>query len=240
MNKKRLILIALLLVQISIGENSKQNPNSDPLFDESTGLWVSTRPQKKRKRGPSSRIRFGFKGGINISNVVTEPADDYNSRVLPVGGIALEVPIAPHFLFQTELDFAQYGFSQSETIPGLGTVEVKVKSSSLQLGVYTKIRLMENPNPVKPFILLGGGTARELSTAAITTNGQTTETTDVSAQTNDWDFAFVGGLGIQFEISENVDLGVEARYLLGLTDGSVDTSTVAKNRTFYIGASLFF
>ncbi|NBX82254.1 hypothetical protein EBQ90_04090 [bacterium] len=99
---------------------------------------------------------------------------------------------------------------------------------------------MENPNPVKPFILLGGGMARELSTAATLTMGQTTEVNDVSANTADWDFALIGGLGMQFEVGEDVDLGVEARYQLGLTDGSVDTSTVAKNRTFYIGASLFF
>lgn len=241
MNKKLLVVIALLVVQIGTGENSKQNPNSDSLFDESTGLWVSSRSQKKgRKRGLSNTVRFGFTGGINISNVAIEPADDYNSRVLPVGGIALQVPLAPHFLFQTELAFAQYGFSQSESFPGVGNIDVKVKSSVLQLGVFTKIRLMENPNPVKPFILLGGGTARELSTAATTTMGQTTEVNDVSATTTDWDFALIGGLGAQFEISQNVDLGLEVRYQLGLTDGSVDTSTDVKSRTFVILASLFF
>ena len=129
MNKKLFVLMAFIVVQIGYGETPKKNPSSESLFDESTGLWVSTRPQKKRKRGPSSRVRFGFKGGINISNLVTEPADNYNSRVLPVGGIALEVPLAPHFLVQTELDFAQYGFSQSETIPGLGEVDGESESS---------------------------------------------------------------------------------------------------------------
>jgi hypothetical protein len=64
---------------------------------------------------------------------------------------------------------------------------------------------------------------------------------DAKEDTANWLFNLVGGLGTQIRLDEGMDLGLEARYLFGLNNGYKDPSKgIAKNRTIYIGATLFF
>lgn len=48
-------------------------------------------------------IRFGIKGGLNISTITGEDVENIDARTSFHGGILVDIPIAEKFSFQPEL-----------------------------------------------------------------------------------------------------------------------------------------
>lgn len=232
MNKKRLVVMVAVLVQMGFSEVPQETQRSNPPFDEATGLWVST-GTRGRRRGPEKKVRLGVAGGVALANISLDPSMETSGKIGPVGGLALEISAEPNFLIQIEASYSQLKVG---VIPPLLGLEITSKTEALSMGLFGKIRFIEAPQKTKPFLLLGADAGHKLS-ATQTLNGQTT---DVSKEVEDWNFDLVGGLGIQFEVGPTMDFGLEARYYFGLTDASKDSNLVSKGRTLIFAASLFF
>lgn len=67
-----------------------------------------------------SSLLFGFKGGINYSNVYDSEGEDFraDSKVGFAGGIFVAIPIGTYFGFQPEILFSQKGYQSTGTILG--------------------------------------------------------------------------------------------------------------------------
>lgn len=64
-------------------------------------------------------IRFGIKGGLNISVINGEDVENTESRTSFHGGILLEIPIAEKLSFQPELLYSSVGIKENYDNPEL-------------------------------------------------------------------------------------------------------------------------
>lgn len=67
-----------------------------------------------------TNLLFGFKGGINYSNVYDSEGQDFeaNAKTGFVGGIFLAIPLGPFFGVQPEILYSQKGYQSSGSILG--------------------------------------------------------------------------------------------------------------------------
>lgn len=155
--------------------------------------------------------KFGFKAGVNFSNLYNIEVDDNNMRVGFNIGVFSKIPVSKGVSLQPELLYTTKGSKLNYNNFVLGSGEYRFNLNYLELPVLAVFNLSKN------FNLHLGGYAAYLTNTNITDlkdNGTINEIAVLNASDfNRWDAGLVGGLG--FDIS-NVTIG--ARYNYGLVE----------------------
>ncbi len=183
--------------------------------------------------------KFGFKAGVNLSNLYNIEVTDNNVRVGFNVGVYAKVPLSKGVSIQPELLYTTKGAKVNYTNFALGQGEYRFNLNYLELPVTAVFNVGKN------FNIHLGGYAAYLTNANITDandDGTIDEIAELRASDfNRFDAGLVGGLG--FDIS-NVTIG--ARYNYGLVDiGKVDnisSELIGKSKnsvlSFYLGIGL--
>ena len=177
---------------------------------------------------------FGFKGGLNFSNLYTDNVDDNNVLTGFNAGLYAKFPISNNIAIQPEISYTTKG---AELVYNNAFVQgtAKFNVNYIEVPVLLVMNITDNFNVhVGPY-------------AAYMVSGKTTNDSNFSSSENEldtndfnkFDAGLAGGVGIDLDV---VNFGV--RYNYGLTkiakDNSDFTSSDAKNSVLsaYIGLRL--
>lgn len=172
------------------------------------------------------KVALGAQGGLtfpdfNVKNSTIGGLYDNKNGWL--AGLYLEFGVWALTL-RPELNYVTKGYTLANT--------AEVRNRYLEVPVLLKINPL-SAAPISPFIVLGPQWSRHVS-SDVTLLGTTTS---FSNTVDDWDLAGVAGLGLEFNISENIGFNFQGRYSYGFRD--VDTSTTEiRTRGFYALAGL--
>ena len=187
----------------------------------------------------AQEVKFGAKAGLNLANIsgVEEGFDTKMLASFNIGGFA-EIKVSDKFFVQPELLYSVQGyktdFSESFSFGGT-TTSFNTKSTSklnyLNIPVLAKYYFIDKlslvAGPQFGFLLGVKNSFESTSTFAGVTNSTSGSDTDKDGLAT-FDLGFNFGAG--YDITENI--GVEARYNLGLTkinekgDGSIKNSVI--------------
>jgi len=222
-----LLISGLIVSLVNVGFAENKAPAGPPKN-------TPKKPTKSEviKLEPKDSVRFGLKGGVNFSNVqVNVPVEFKTGRGL-VASVALEDPLDSYVIFQPEVGYSQHRSSFFDSEDG---VDTRLEGDILEIQLLGKVRLVESQNIFKPFAIAGIAGGYVLKSTAI---GKAV--VDTSRSTKDYDISVAFGAGFQVQLFNGIDLGLEARYLLGITDSAESDQLSSKNRTLFVGATLFF
>lgn len=179
------------------------------IFSLTLGLSLPLLSQEQRTTSePVLSPRFGFKGGLNLSNLYVDDVEDENIKPGINIGLFAKIPVAKGFSIQPELLYTSKGskivynslFSTGEYRFNLNYVELPL------LGVI---------NVAKNFNLHAGAYVGYLASANIKEvreDAENPEIADLNEEDFDrFDYGLVGGLGVDVQ---NFTIG--ARYNYGL------------------------
>lgn len=178
--------------------------------------------------GGDGKFAFGLQGGatfpdFRVTNNTVSNAFDGKTGWL--AGAYLEFGVWTITL-RPEFNYVQKGY----TVANLA----EVKNRYLEIPVLLKF------NPIaaagfSPFIVLGPQWSKRISSSTSAIGASTT----FSDTTDTWDIAAVGGLGVEFNFSENVAFNIQGRYNYGFRDQDTGVGSI-KSRGFYALAGLTF
>jgi hypothetical protein len=162
-----------------------------------------------------SHARVGLKGGLNLSNLYVNDADDENARIGWHAGVYGQIFSSEAFAIQPEVNFST---------KGTGITYGSVSNTTVRLNHDQKFNLSYIDIPVLAVFKLGraaeihaGPYWAYLVKAEIRNNdGDPNNEFDDVARRNfdDWDYGLVGGIG--FNLGKGAQLGV--RYNYGLNE----------------------
>lgn len=198
-------------------------------------------------------VRFGIKAGGN-SAYFSEQKFGMNTQKLGFhAGVFVNIPISKQFSLQPEVLYNQMGAKDvaysTETTTGATTVKTKGESKITMN--YISVPLMLQMRPADKFYIEAGpefsyfinGKTKGEATVSSTTGGVTTTTTNSQSDDINKDninkFNFGLGLGLGYDITNNI--GISARYTNSLT--KIEKSRPAaenNNRVFQLGLNYKF
>jgi opacity protein-like surface antigen len=187
-----------------------------------------TTQMARAEDGGDGKFAFGPQGGLVFSDYSVDNAPfgrNYDDENGFIAGLFLEFGVWTVTL-RPEINYVEKKFTVANT------AEVTNK--------YVEIPLLLKVNPfsdfvVSPFIVLGPSWSNHLGSDVKLLG--TTTTYDNTA--DDWDLAGVGGVGVEFNVAENLNLSVQGRYNFGLRD--IDKSNAeVKSRGIYALGGLGF
>lgn len=164
----------------------------------------------------SQEINFGAKAGVNFASIAGDDADGLNNRTSFHVGFLAEIPLAPKFSLQPEIQYsAQGATAKGRVFTSEGTFSYEAK---IKLG-YINLPVMANYSITDKFSLQAGpqigflvSAKAEAEVSDGTTSGSTVENTK-----NDFkDLDFGIGFGAEYEFANGLFLN--ARYVLGITN----------------------
>ena len=169
-------------------------------------------------------VKFGFKGGVNFSNMYTENVDDSNVLTGFIAGIFAKLPVSTNVAIQPELYYTTKG---SEVVynNAFASGTAKFRVNYVEMPVLLVVNLSEVFNfQIGPYVgyLLDGEVTNESSSPIF--NFEDNIDPD---EFNKIDAGVAAGIGLDFGT-----IGIGARYNYGLTK-------VGKERT-YSGTSYIF
>jgi hypothetical protein len=180
----------------------------------------------------SSTPAFGFKGGLNFSNMYTDNVDDNNVLTGFNAGLYAKLPISNSVSIQPEISYTTKG---AELTYDYGVVNgtSKFKINYIEVPVLLVMNLTDAFN-------IHAGPYAAYMVSGKTTNDSNTSSSSADLDTNDFqrfDAGLSGGLGIDLE---TVNFGV--RYNYGLTnvfkEGSFGGDAKNSVLNVYIGLRL--
>jgi opacity protein-like surface antigen len=179
-------------------------------------------------RAEDGKFAFGPQGGLVFSDYSVDNApfgNDYDSDNGFLAGLFMEFGVWTVTL-RPEVNYVEKKFTVANT--------AEVTSKYLEIPVLLKV----NPFAdfvVSPFIVIGPSWSNHLK-SDVKLLGSTATYNDTA---DDWDLAGVGGVGVEFNVAENVSLSVQGRYNFGLRD--IDESNAeVKSRGIYALGGLGF
>lgn len=97
------------------------------------------------------QIRFGFKAGVNYSNVYDEEGENFvaDGKFGLAAGIFFSLPLSKFFGFQPELIYSQKGFKATGNVLGINYDYKRTTN-------YLDIPLLVQVKPVRYFTILAG------------------------------------------------------------------------------------
>jgi len=211
--------------------------------------------QTTTTKSMSSDVRFGIKGGMNVSSLSKDAGlEDQKSKIGFNAGVFATIPVAESFSIQPEVLYSQYGakIESVDEFTALGTTTRNVESYSTNLD-YLAVPVMFQYNFVPNFYVEAGpefgfllGAKNKGDRTTTTTTGSTTTTTSASYKDdinkdNLNTFNFGVGIGAGYYFTDNI--GITARYVAGVTDVAKDrpsNSDAVRNNTFQVGLSYKF
>lgn len=177
--------------------------------------------QKTSNNTSSSPVRFGLKAGLNVS---TLSGDGMKAKAGFYAGAFANIPVAQDFSVQPEVLYS-----------GMGAKDDYSSDTKLNLD-YIAVPVMFQYNAL-PNLYLEAGPQFSFLVNSKLKNGS--NSVDVKDYTKGFDFAL--GLGAGYYFTPNI--GVNVRYVAGLTDiaknrpSGADTS---KNGAFQVGLAYKF
>jgi hypothetical protein len=192
----------------------------------------------------AQHIAFGFRGGLNLSNVEIsdpdemDPTDTKNRPGLFVG-LATEVGLSDYFALQPEFQYTQYGFKVEESFEG-GTLKFDMNYNYLQIPVLAKFTIGSERAGFQvmagPHFGFGIG---DIKMKAEMLNEKEEETMSWDdAEIDRFDMGFNGGIGLFAKLGPG-KVGMDVRYLLGLQNINTvkEESSKVTNRNLQVGLS---
>lgn len=159
---------------------------------------------------------FGVKAGVNVSNI--SEAEDTKAKVGFNAGVFMNAPIAANFSIQPEVLYNSKGAKLDDS-----NFDIKVNLD------YISVPVMFQYNATPKFYLEAGPEFSFLISGKVKAEG---ESEDVKDTFKGFDLGI--GLGAGFNITSN--LGVNARYVAGVTDIiDVNEADASKNGVFQLG-----
>ncbi|KFF13098.1 opacity protein [Chryseobacterium soli] len=175
--------------------------------------------------------RFGIKVGGNLSSI---SGGDTKSKVGFYAGGFVNVPISDAFSIQPEVVYSQQG-AKAKGDYELATYAIKNMQQNLS---YINIPLMVQYNATPEFYLEAGPEFGLLVNAQVKgdINGQTNKANNKDSLKN---FNFGAGIGLGYRFTQNI--GVNARYIAGITDTlKYGLGENSKNTNFQLGINYLF
>jgi hypothetical protein len=168
-------------------------------------------------------LSAGIKGGVNFSDIATDPVDEAccERKTGLTAGLFVDIPFTATFGLQPEFLFSQKGATFGEVVD----VEVDY------FEVPVLLRADFSSAPTRPFVLFGPTLG--FLTKARQTIGGVEE--DIKDDLESFDLGFAVAGGIQFGRGS-----IEARYTHGLSDPDKDPDFKARNRVASILAGFRF
>lgn len=181
----------------------------------------------------TSNARFGFKGGLNFTNLYVDEVDDTNMLTSFHAGMFVELPLTQGVAIVPELNFSRKGSEVQNTILG-ETYKSKFKLSYLEVPVLLKLNVVPNFNlhagPYFAYLL-------DAKTDVVNESGENVST--LTYDTDDFnklDYGLSAGLGFDFNT-----ISIGARYNYGLNDiDKNDNFNGAKNSAWNLYLALKF
>ena len=176
------------------------------------GLSCIAAAQEQQTSMENSRSpKFGVKGGINLSNLYVDAADDENMKVGLNLGFFAKIPITRGLSVQPELLYSSKGSKLTYDNVLLGKGEYRFNLNYVEVPLLLVINVAKNLN------IKGGGYLSYLASANIKDmdeNGTVDDIKDLNvADFNRFDYGLVGGLGVDV-----MNFTIGARYSYGLKE----------------------
>lgn len=187
----------------------------------------------------SSPVRFGIKGGMNVSSLSNDGAlDDQGSKIGFNAGVFATIPVAESFSIQPEVLYSQYGDKYDDT-----NIAGNRISYARHLD-YVAVPLMFQYNFIPNLYVEAGPEFGFLVNAKNklkneTDNDVINESGDYKDQLNTFNLGI--GLGAGYYFTDNI--GITARYTAGVTDVAKDRpsgSDAVRNNNFAVGLAFKF
>ena len=174
---------------------------------------------------------FGIKGGLNMSNLYTDDADDENVLFGFNAGVYATLPVSDFVAIQPELLFTTRG-SELEYNNALVQGNTKLKLNYIELPLLVRVNITKN------FNIHAGGYASYMVSAKSTGEGDFEfEDQYDTDDFNKFDAGLAGGIGVDFS-----PLSVGLRYNYGLTtivkDGDDSSDLKNSNLSLYLSYRL--
>ncbi|WP_143885035.1 porin family protein [Chryseobacterium binzhouense] len=189
-------------------------------------------------RTMSSDVRFGIKGGMNVSSLSKDGAlEDQGSKIGFNAGVFANIPVAESFSIQPEVLYSQYGDKYDQVV--LGNRYSRARHLD-----YIAVPVMFQYNLVPNFYLEAGPEFGFLVSAKNkfkneTDNNVITESGNYKDSLNGFNVGI--GLGAGYYFTDNI--GITARYVAGVTDIAKDrpaNSDAIRNNVFQVGLAYKF
>lgn len=172
----------------------------------------------------SAQVQFGVKAGLNLANLSVSPNDGSSLKMKPnfhVGGLAY-VPLFGHFGLQPEILYSAQG------------TKVSAEGSSGTLNVnYVNVPVLFKYKDASGFFAELGPQIGILTTGNEKFEGTTQNIKD---QLKSTDISGVFGIGYL----SSLNLGIDARYNLGLTNIAKSDGGSIKNGVIQVGVFYMF
>jgi hypothetical protein len=172
----------------------------------------------------TSGASFGFKGGVNFSNLYTEDVDDNNVLTSFNAGIFVTMPITEFLAIQPEVLYSRKG-AELVYDNAFATGTAKFKLNYIEVPVLLKINLTEN------FNVHAGPYFAYLIDADVTNESSSGNFDFEENLSNDdfnkFDYGLSAGLGFDFD-----SFGIGARYNYGLSKVGKERDFLGTNYTF--------
>ena len=174
------------------------------------GVAVSVSAQEQQTSMENSLSpKFGIKGGLNLSNLYVDNADDENLKAGFNLGLYAKIPVVRGFSIQPELIYSGKGSKLTYNNFLLGKGEYRFNLNYVEVPVLAVINVAKNLN------IQGGGYASYLVSANIKdlkNDGTIENIKDLKADNfNRFDYGLVGGVGLDV-----MNFTIGARYNYGL------------------------
>ncbi|OOV17522.1 porin family protein [Flavobacterium sp. LM4] len=174
---------------------------------------------------------FGIKGGLNMSNLYTDDADDENVLFGFNAGVYATLPVSDFVAIQPELLFTTRG-SKLEYNNALIEGNAKFKLNYIEVPLLVRVNLTKN------FNIHAGGYASYLVSSKVTGEGSFNFEEEFDTDNfNKFDAGIAAGVGLDFN---PISIGV--RYNYGLTtivkDGDDSSDLKNSNLSLYLSYKL--
>jgi hypothetical protein len=176
------------------------------------GMVVVVSAQEQQTSAEKSLTpKFGIKGGLNLSNLYTDQADNNNLKTGLNLGFYAKIPLTKGFSIQPELIYSGKGAKLTYNNFILGKGEYRFNLNYVEVPVLAVINLASNLN------IQAGGYVSYLASANIKdlkNDGTIKNITDLKADNfNRFDYGLVGGIGVDV-----MNFTIGARYNYGLQE----------------------
>jgi hypothetical protein len=188
------------------------------------------------------KIALGLRAGVNIANVSLDPGlDGGNTKSARMGflfGGIFEYAINNMIALQAQPAYCQRGYKleSTEFIPTLtGTIKLDY------IEVPVLVKLTFGSTEFKPYVFAGPNIAMLLSAKSKVEMGGQSQENDFKDNVKSTDLGLDVGAGVSYWLKADMGLYLDARYSLGLTNLSKDSSEgTAKSGDIKICAGLLF
>jgi len=176
---------------------------------------------------------YGFKGGMSISNLRTDPPELAESGSLRSYALGFwwGMPLMHHLMFQTEALFSMKGDSESAS-----GYTASTRLGYIELPLLAKFAVLPDA-PIQPSLFAGPSLGFNVS-AHSGLEGEGGEVDmDVKDQVGTFDLGFVFGGGLDFAKGGRT-FGVDVRYCKGMSDLADGGNGSAHNQAILVMGSI--